>query len=90
MSFTAFCSTCPFFALRKERVPGSKESYWDDGECRKNAPYGQGNKFPQVNKTDWCGDHPENSLPTEMVIMEPEDPNHCVKPEWKRAHVYDF
>ena len=83
MSFEHFCLSCPSYAPRGDRKAGKDENYWRDGECRKNAPYGQGNLFPQVDETDWCADHPENTLPGGMVVMEPEDPNNCVKVEWR-------
>ncbi len=88
MSFDAFCETCPFFSPRKEHELGKGTRYWHDGECRKNAPYGQGNVFLPVDKTDWCGDHPDNSLPAGMVWLEPEDPDACVKPEWRKSHAF--
>jgi hypothetical protein len=73
MTFQSFCKTCPFYALRAERELGQSERYWHSGECRKNAPYGQGNLFPAVNERDWCGDHPDNSIPEGLLVMEPED-----------------
>jgi hypothetical protein len=27
-----------------------------------------------VDVTDWCGEHPKNTLPKELVELEPEDP----------------
>jgi hypothetical protein len=71
--FQSFCNTCPYYAIREELSFGANERHWHAGECRKNAPYGQGAPFPQVSAIDWCGDHPENNFSAELLVMEPED-----------------
>ena len=73
MTFQSFCKTCPFYASREELLSGQTARYRTSGQCRKNAPYGQGDLFPSVNERDWCGDHPENSIPEGLLVMEPED-----------------
>ena len=89
--FQSFCKTCPFYAPREALLSEQTKSYRSSGECRKNAPYGQGNLFPAVNEWDWCGDHPENSIPEGLLVMEPEDKinNTLTRYGDKRRALYD-
>jgi hypothetical protein len=89
MTFTAFCSTCPYYAIREELPFGANERRWHTGECRKNAPYGQGTPFPQVNATDWCGDHPENNFPAGLLVMEPEDEDNYTLTRYGKRYPYE-
>ena len=76
MTFESFCKTCNFYLAKPEvGSVASAARYSHTGECHKNAPYGQGTLFPAVDEQDWCGDHQDNTIPTEMVTMEAEDPN---------------
>lgn len=81
------CATCPFW----------DPDNFDEGDCRKNPPVVvmadiglesgsmvAATRWPQVDRDDWCGEHPDFAAYTQAVSEDRVRCGSLVQDNWNR------